>query len=90
MARIVVEGPINGTTRQRVLKALLEVKRREFPALLLRIDSPGGTVGDSQEIHAALLRLREKGCSVVASFGNIRSEERRVGKECRSRWSPYH
>ena len=23
-------------------------------------------------------------------FGNGRSEERRVGKECRSRWSPYH
>src|SRR5256885_7745458 len=23
-------------------------------------------------------------------FGNLRSEERRVGKECRSRWSPYH
>ena len=22
--------------------------------------------------------------------GNVRSEERRVGKECRSRWSPYH
>ena len=22
--------------------------------------------------------------------GIIRSEERRVGKECRSRWSPYH
>ena len=21
---------------------------------------------------------------------NVRSEERRVGKECRSRWSPYH
>ena len=21
---------------------------------------------------------------------NTRSEERRVGKECRSRWSPYH
>ena len=28
----------------------------------------------------------------AASFGltAIRSEERRVGKECRSRWSPYH
>ena len=25
------------------------------------------------------------------ALGNlIRSEERRVGKECRSRWSPYH
>ena len=23
-------------------------------------------------------------------FGMDRSEERRVGKECRSRWSPYH
>src|SRR2546425_8922406 len=23
-------------------------------------------------------------------FGEWRSEERRVGKECRSRWSPYH
>ena len=22
--------------------------------------------------------------------GGARSEERRVGKECRSRWSPYH
>src|SRR5215813_8715910 len=25
-----------------------------------------------------------------ASFPSSRSEERRVGKECRSRWSPYH
>ena len=25
-----------------------------------------------------------------ASFNALRSEERRVGKECRSRWSPYH
>ena len=26
----------------------------------------------------------------TASFDSSRSEERRVGKECRSRWSPYH
>src|SRR3712207_1264586 len=26
----------------------------------------------------------------VVSFYQYRSEERRVGKECRSRWSPYH
>ena len=26
----------------------------------------------------------------VVAIGGIRSEERRVGKECRSRWSPYH
>ena len=29
---------------------------------------------------------RLTGCDVMF----LRSEERRVGKECRSRWSPYH
>lgn len=71
LARIAIEGPIAGPTRIRVLKALRQVEQRECPALLLRIDSPGGTVGDSQEIHAAITRLRAKGCRVVASFGNI-------------------
>ena len=33
-------------------------------------------------LMTALARLTEKGF--------VRSEERRVGKECRSRWSPYH
>ena len=28
--------------------------------------------------------------SFFESKGFRRSEERRVGKECRSRWSPYH
>ena len=26
----------------------------------------------------------------LVSLTPMRSEERRVGKECRSRWSPYH
>ena len=26
----------------------------------------------------------------IGGVGSWRSEERRVGKECRSRWSPYH
>ena len=26
----------------------------------------------------------------IMTIGVLRSEERRVGKECRSRWSPYH
>ena len=28
--------------------------------------------------------------SMMIGSGIGRSEERRVGKECRSRWSPYH
>ncbi|MBW4654885.1 MAG: signal peptide peptidase SppA [Kaiparowitsia implicata GSE-PSE-MK54-09C] len=70
IARIEITGAIAGATRTRVLEALKTVEDRKFPALLLRIDSPGGTVGDSQEIYAALKRLQEK-IKIVASFGNI-------------------
>ena len=28
--------------------------------------------------------------NLITKLGGERSEERRVGKECRSRWSPYH
>ena len=34
--------------------------------------------------------LSTNGHYMVIDGGNNRSEERRVGKECRSRWSPYH
>ena len=71
MARIVIEEPITSSTRIATLKALKQVEEREFPALILRIDSPGGTVGDSQEIYSAIKRLKSKGCKVIASFGNI-------------------
>ena len=30
------------------------------------------------------------GSVIRLTFPQLRSEERRVGKECRSRWSPYH
>ena len=28
--------------------------------------------------------------ALAINMSSLRSEERRVGKECRSRWSPYH
>src|SRR5712692_1018175 len=34
--------------------------------------------------------IRDWEVIVIAFLVGIRSEERRVGKECRSRWSPYH
>jgi len=30
------------------------------------------------------------GLAMLMLAGMVRSEVRRVGKECRSRWSPYH
>lgn len=70
IARIEVAGAIGTATRKKVLDALKIVEERKFPALLLRIDSPGGTVGDSQEIYQALRALQDK-VKIVASFGNI-------------------
>jgi protease-4 len=71
IARIEISGAIATETRKRVLKALQTVEEDKYPAILLRIDSPGGTVGDSQEIYDGLKRIREKGVKVVASYGNI-------------------
>jgi protease IV len=70
IAKIEVKGAIAGGTRTSVLKALKTVEEKKYPVLLLRIDSPGGTVVDSQEIYCALRRLQDK-VKIVASFGNI-------------------
>ena len=35
-------------------------------------------------------KMRDFGVKGGIFGGEKRSEERRVGKECRSRWSPYH
>ena len=43
--------------------------------------------------HWAILGLNGSGKSTLLRLlmaETTRSEERRVGKECRSRWSPYH
>src|SRR3712207_7066602 len=47
----------------------------------------GGTPGDRVARGAVDLAVWDL---VGQLLGTPRSEERRVGKECRSRWSPYH
>ena len=48
----------------------------------------------AEKAGVSLITLRqfENGKAYNINMGNFlaRSEERRVGKECRSRWSPYH
>ena len=48
---------------------------------------------DDRQVDAEMLRdmVKEVNATQVAPAERLtRSEERRVGKECRSRWSPYH
>src|SRR3712207_5734310 len=44
---------------------------------------------DPAAVEAAFARLEAEAGQRLRAEG-VRSEERRVGKECRSRWSPYH
>ena len=48
------------------------------------------TVKENQ-VNIALKELKNnRSSNIVTIVNRSRSEERRVGKECRSRWSPYH
>ncbi|MBD3297138.1 MAG: signal peptide peptidase SppA [candidate division Zixibacteria bacterium] len=42
-----------------------------IPAIVLRINSPGGGVAASQEIYSEVLRVRDKGKVVVASMSSV-------------------
>src|SRR5256885_16300288 len=46
--------------------------------------------GDGRRDGAGRGARRPAGANAAPADGSDRSEERRVGKECRSRWSPYH
>src|SRR6266511_195185 len=84
---------------RRQIGLVLGPGRRRAPALDLLVDGLGRShhglvlgelgeglaavpVGDADLTSLALVEDVE--------LGEGRSEERRVGKECRSRWSPYH
>src|SRR5258707_12030000 len=47
-------------------------------------------VADVPGVVPTVLGGFRRGLRVLVVAGHDRSEERRVGKECRSRWSPYH
>lgn len=64
-----VTGPI--TESKRTLKELAEFRDADgIKAVVVRVDSPGGAVGPSQEIFDAIKKLREKK-KVVASMGSV-------------------
>src|SRR2546422_11604052 len=67
----------------------------QLPAVTISFNlQPGVSLSEAvTEVQKAQRELRLP-ATIVGSFQGtaqaFRSEERRVGKECRSRWSPYH
>src|SRR2546429_1732820 len=64
--------------------------------LLVKLGDARGNTGDAllsliqmlDVLERVVENLLERNCTPLKT--TLRSEERRVGKECRSRWSPYH
>ena len=66
---------------------------RHLGAAGVPLDTPIGTTEGGQEFTRAILDDELTLDVALAEADNVaaaRSEERRVGKECRSRWSPDH
>ena len=76
-----------GTTSNRCILfnekgEMCSVAQKEFTQYF---PHPGWVEHDANEIWSTQLGVAVEAMSKIG-----RSEERRVGKECRSRWSPYH
>ena len=59
-------------------------------ALLIEADEMGIHSHGVKNLHKYIEKIRLGKLNPACQIEVIRSEERRVGKECRSRWSPYH
>jgi len=67
IARITIQGIIRGD-QQRV-EALDRLGRSNAKAVIVHVDSPGGTTGGSEQLHDALIRLKAQKHMVVVVDG---------------------
>ena len=80
------------------IKDIASIKGAHATAILGFAQAAADVLGLTIKVGADGTVTVYKGSEVVYSTTNVikktgydfRSEERRVGKECRSRWSPYH
>src|SRR5256885_10059689 len=75
--------------------AFIEKRLRSLKLQDIHYDSIGNLIAVRKGAGAGPTVVFDAHMDTVFQAGlkikvNIRSEERRVGKECRSRWSPYH
>ena len=88
-----VEGEIGRFRRRHLVPVPRVVSLDELNDLVARAD-----IADDDRVISGRPLVDGRRITVGEHFGLeqpllerlIRSEERRVGKECRSRWSPYH
>src|SRR5256885_16128096 len=69
---------------RRIFESALERVRRKYRLYVY------GYVVMPEHVHLLLSEPQQDTLADALKSLKQRSEERRVGKECRSRWSPYH
>src|SRR6266436_2599189 len=81
--------PVTPFVHRYSMVALATEDQKQFVPSLL--EAPGSSPGASYTIETVrrLKQALKKADRLFLLIGIDRSEERRVGKECRSRWSPY-
>ena len=72
-------------------KMIEENQRKSKEKIELALQAIQDMLANKERISVPKL-MKKTGLSRGFFYKNptVRSEERRVGKECRSRWSPYH
>src|SRR5574340_1522735 len=70
---------------RRALEGISALDDTHILAVSNVVESEPSGVADQPRFANAVVRV-----STMIPADRLRSEERRVGKECRSRWSPYH
>src|SRR6516162_9400626 len=74
-------------------RAAMKVLVDDLRAQAERIRLGGSHSAREKHLGRGKLLVRDRVRALIdpgSPFLELRSEERRVGKECRSRWSPYH
>ncbi|HEY9899757.1 MAG TPA: signal peptide peptidase SppA [Pantanalinema sp.] len=61
-----------GASATRLIKAIRAAEKDKVKAILLRVNSPGGTAAASQMVYEELMRLRKKGTiKIVTGMGDV-------------------
>ena len=95
MDTIILAGGLGTRLREVVSdlpKPMVSINGKPFLDLILSLLNRCGSI---ERVILAVGYMADKiieryVVKITATDGIFRSEERRVGKECRSRWSPYH
>ena len=74
----------------RLIDFYYQLRQRMVETMQVSLKQIRQVLGFGVQEFGDLIGLTRQTINNLETQKNKRSEERRVGKECRSRWSPYH